>query len=91
MFQLTDIVQGNLLSLIRYVGLSPRSSNVRQILLGISTQLALAIGCSADSVPTEYKDLQRFFPELINSIPMEYTVVIILDGLEQVCTYICVY
>ncbi|KAK7100985.1 hypothetical protein V1264_023839 [Littorina saxatilis] len=82
--EVSEMVPGNLLSLIRYVGFTPKSSDLRQVLLGLCTQMSVALGYTPDDVPTAYKDLQRFFPELLASIPVDTTVVLILDALEQV-------
>ena len=84
--QLSELIPGNLLSLIRYVGFTPKSSDLRQILLGLCSQIALALGYMPDDIPNDFKDLQRFFPELLAAIPVDTTVVIILDALEQVGT-----
>ncbi|KAK7490422.1 hypothetical protein BaRGS_00018401, partial [Batillaria attramentaria] len=81
--ELSSLVPGNLLSMIRYIGFTPKSSDLRQLLLGLCSQISAALGCSPDDIPTDFNDLQRFFPELLASIPVDTTVVLILDALTK--------
>lgn len=82
--QLPDLIPGNMLSLLRYVGLTPDSSNLQHLLQSLCAQMCLAQGWVTDSIPLDMKDLQRFFTELLYSIPTDITVILILDAVDQV-------
>ncbi|XP_046361638.2 NACHT and WD repeat domain-containing protein 2-like [Haliotis rufescens] len=70
--------------IIRYVGFTQMSSDVRQILSSICSQLCAIINRDQASIPSDVKDLPVYFQELLNSVPNYLSVVILLDALEKI-------
>lgn len=69
--------------LLRYIGLTRESSNVRDLLHSLCTQITTALGCLPDDIPSDTNDLQRFFPKLLAAVPVDLTVVVILDAIDK--------
>ncbi|XP_067678714.1 NACHT and WD repeat domain-containing protein 2-like [Haliotis asinina] len=67
--------------IIRYVGFTQESSDLRQILSSICSQVCAIVNRDQTSDP---KDLAVYFQHLLNSVPNYLSVVILLDGLEQI-------
>ncbi|CAH1773349.1 unnamed protein product [Owenia fusiformis] len=72
----------NVTVIVRQIGLTPASSDIRQILHNICTQLACLFGFDVSKIPAEYKDLLSYFQERLRSFPEDQYLVILLDNLD---------
>ena len=83
--QLPDLVTDrDLVTVLRYVGWTASSSDVQHLLHSLCEQLCRAVGYSSRHVPRDVQQLQRFFPQLLTSLPGCCTAVILLDDLHLV-------
>ncbi|CAH1801226.1 unnamed protein product [Owenia fusiformis] len=69
--------------LLRFIGSSPSSSNIRQLLTSISAQIAYQTGRSRSLVPGEYKALKKYFMDMMSRGEFGGLVIIFLDSLDQ--------
>ena len=83
MFQICDRQNGRTICAMRYVGYTPKSSDIKQILMSLSLQLLLTLGRKNIDIPYDFKDLQRFFNELLDSVPPSMNVVVFLDAVDK--------
>lgn len=83
MFQLVANSGGKTICAVRYIGYTPKSSDIRQILLTLCNQLLHTLGQPKNDIPYDCKDLQRYFYDLLQSVPKSLRVVIFLDSLEK--------
>lgn len=74
---------GHTICAVRYIGYTPKSSDIKQILATICHQLLHTLGRPHSDIPYDIKDLQRYFLDLLQSVPKHIRVVIILDSLEK--------
>ena len=51
--------------------------------MSISSQLLLTLGRRITDIPYDFKDLQRYFSEILDSVPANINVVIFLDALDK--------
>ncbi|XP_053395169.1 NACHT and WD repeat domain-containing protein 2-like [Mercenaria mercenaria] len=82
----TEVVEnsrGNTVCAIRFIGYTPKSSDIKQVLMTLCLQLLHTLGRKNTDIPYDAKDLQRYFNDLLNSVPKGITVVIFLDSLEN--------
>ena len=68
---------------VRYIGATPASSDLRALLEGICKEITLRYGGDAASVPMEVRKLQQDFPERLALATAEKPVVVFLDALDQ--------
>ncbi|XP_012941866.1 NACHT and WD repeat domain-containing protein 2 [Aplysia californica] len=68
--------------LLRYIGYTTKSRDLRQLLISLCAQVAMATGGSEDAVPTEMKELLKYFSDMLTSVPTSRRLIILLDGLE---------
>ncbi|XP_067654406.1 uncharacterized protein [Haliotis asinina] len=69
--------------LVRSVGATRRSTNVRTLLRDMCLQLCHITGANYKDVPTEYKGLVNDFGYKISQIPAEKPLVIFLDAVDR--------
>ena len=81
--QLVANCGGQTICAVRYIGYTPKSSDIKQILMTICHQLLHTLGRPHSDIPYDVKDLQRFFADLLQSVPKRLRVVIFLDSLEK--------
>lgn len=82
----TEVVnqsRGATICAVRYLGFTPKSSDIKQVLITLCQQLTRALGRKAVDLPYDCKDLQRYFSELLSSVPKGLNIVIFLDSLEK--------
>ncbi|OWF48845.1 NACHT and WD repeat domain-containing protein 2-like [Mizuhopecten yessoensis] len=79
-----EIVPGEVISVIRYVGFTPRSADLKQLLSGICTQILASLKRDTSEVPHDFKDLQKFFLALVKTIPSHVTLVLFLDSVDNI-------
>ncbi|NLD95836.1 MAG: NACHT domain-containing protein, partial [Synergistaceae bacterium] len=65
----------------RFIGATPRSSDTRSLLRGICLELCRRNGTAVEDVPEEYKELSRYFQELLAGA--QTRTILLLDGLDQ--------
>lgn len=75
--------RGNNVCAMRYIGYTPKSSDIKQVLITLCLQLLHTLGRKDTDIPYDIKDLQRYFNELLNSVPKRINVVIFIDSLEK--------
>ncbi len=62
-----------------FIGASPASTNLREMLLRICTHLERAIGANEDVL----QDIKKLFPDLLGQVAEQRKVVLILDAVNQ--------
>lgn len=86
MFPLLQVVtqsRGNTIAAIRFLGYTPKSSDIKQVLMTLCIQLLQTLDRPHNDIPYDCKDLQRYFFDLLKSVPKGLTIVIFLDSLEK--------
>ncbi|XP_045162803.2 NACHT and WD repeat domain-containing protein 2-like [Mercenaria mercenaria] len=73
----------NAVVVLRFLGTSPDSSNLRRLLHSLCEQIAVCYDKDRTSVPEEFEELKDLFPELLKLASKEKPLVIILDSLDQ--------
>ncbi|KAL8596043.1 hypothetical protein ACOMHN_021083 [Nucella lapillus] len=81
--ELSDLVRGRHVCTIRYVGLTAESCRVFPLLRGLCYQICRVLGLDPLTVPSTWQHLRNFFPRFLASLPAEFTVVVVLVGLEK--------
>ncbi|KAL4236339.1 hypothetical protein ACF0H5_004726 [Mactra antiquata] len=82
----TEVVtqsRSNTIAAVRFLGYTPKSSDIKQVLMTLCQQLLQTLDRPHNDIPYDCKDLQRYFHDLLNSVPKELKVVIFLDSLEK--------
>ncbi|KAK9399177.1 NACHT and WD repeat domain-containing protein 2 [Crotalus adamanteus] len=69
--------------IIRFVGLTERSTDLRNLLQSICEQLAVNYRCLVHSYPKKIHDLQDLLVNLLNESSFHRPLVLIFDALEQ--------
>lgn len=70
------------LTLSHFVGASPSSTNLRRTLRYFCAHLNRTLG-SAEEVPEDVKELQKFFPEVLAKAAVNRNVLFIIDAVNQ--------
>ncbi|XP_059172229.1 NACHT and WD repeat domain-containing protein 2-like isoform X2 [Physella acuta] len=96
-FHMSELLKDDYVIVLRYAGHTPRSNELRQLLISVSQQVALACelsvlsgqsgqsglaGLSGENLPLELKDLTKCFREMLASVPDTTRLVVLIDGLE---------
>ncbi len=68
--------------IVRFVGLTPQSSNVRDLMAGLHHQLSTVLGAEEDQ-PSDVKDLIECTHALLARACKQTPIVLLLDGLEN--------
>lgn len=79
-----DLIATSKICIMKYVGYTPKSSDVRNLLTSICTQILVGLGRDHLSITRDFKELQKFFLSLLQSIPQNKTLLIFLDSVEQI-------
>ncbi|XP_038076753.1 uncharacterized protein LOC119744738 [Patiria miniata] len=74
---------GRPVQLMRFIAITPHSSNIRDLLYFICLQLSYCLNLDQDSVPTDYKLLEKRFHQLLARATAEKPFMIFLDSLDQ--------
>ena len=67
----------------RFCGTTPGSSKIPQLLRSICHQIAYATGKYRHKIPQEYRDVKRYFLQIVQQGISEGALVIFLDALDQ--------
>ena len=86
MLQITNWVIGDVITVVRFVGTTAASRNVREMLLSICRQVALSLGGDEDQVPTGWTPLCAHFVQQLASFPDDKNLVILLAGIADLST-----
>ncbi|GFO41156.1 NACHT and WD repeat domain-containing protein 1 [Plakobranchus ocellatus] len=70
----------------RFIGITPKSSNIQQLLYSVCHQLAYVTGGYRHEVPEDYKSLKIYFIDRVQRGDFPGVVVLILDSLDQLST-----
>ncbi|XP_048576749.1 NACHT and WD repeat domain-containing protein 2 isoform X2 [Nematostella vectensis] len=71
---------------LRFLGTTPDSSNIRLVLRSACLQLCKAFGTSTKVVPQDYQDLLREFQDRLKMAKPNRPIVVILDSADQLTT-----
>ncbi|EDO40517.1 predicted protein, partial [Nematostella vectensis] len=71
---------------LRFLGTTPDSSNIRLVLRSACLQLCKAFGTSTKVVPQDYQDLLREFQDRLKMAKSNRPIVVILDSADQLTT-----
>lgn len=69
--------------IVRYIGATPASSDIRSLLEGLCKEITLRYGGDASTVPMEYPMLVVEFPNRLALAATEKPLVVFLDALDQ--------
>ena len=75
-------LEGESLTIVRFIGSTVESYDTRQLLYNICLQIALFLDAPRDVIPNEYKELQQYFYETLAAFPDDKNLVIFLDSLN---------
>ncbi len=67
---------------VRFIGVSPESSDIRRLLISLCHEINEHIG-GRQSIPQTYSELAKLFPRLLARVPLNRPLVIFLDALDQ--------
>ena len=67
---------------VRYIGSSQESSNIRNLLQSICRQIVVCLGLDL-MVPMDYQDVVKFFKSLLTRIPPDLSLVLLLDSVNN--------
>ena len=81
--QVQDWIADDSIVVLRLLGTTPSCQDLRQLLSSICHQLALVLGHQLTDIPLAFKELLQYFTELLGNIPSKYSVVILLDALQE--------
>ncbi|XP_069132997.1 NACHT and WD repeat domain-containing protein 2-like isoform X2 [Argopecten irradians] len=73
----------NMSVLLRVIGITTSSTNVRSLLRELCLQMCHVFGSNEDDVPTDYKGLMNDFTRHLSLATPENPIVIILDSLDR--------
>ena len=68
--------------LYRFIGVTPDSSSIRMLLIGLCEEIAQRYGYS-DSVPQDYDELIKMLPDYLALATSERPLIVFLDALDQ--------
>jgi NACHT domain- and WD repeat-containing protein len=69
--------------IVRFIGATPSSSQIRGLLEGICRQISRSYGGDEASVPTDYRELIKELPQRLAVATPERPLIIFLDALDQ--------
>ncbi|XP_072023467.1 NACHT and WD repeat domain-containing protein 2-like [Amphiura filiformis] len=75
--------EGRPIMVIRFIGITPESSNIRDLLYSICLQLCYCFHLDVSTLPREYTQLESKFYNMLNLATAEMPIVIFLDALDQ--------
>lgn len=78
-----DLLADEKICLIKYVGYTPKSADIRNLLTSLCTQILVGLDREHASVSREFKELQKLFLSLLQSVPENKTLVLFIDAIEQ--------
>ncbi|KAK3600452.1 hypothetical protein CHS0354_037858 [Potamilus streckersoni] len=78
-----EICGGNAICIIRFVAYTPKSYDIKQIIMAVCVQLLHALGRNPNDIPFDFEDLQKFFHNLLESVSSRRNVVICLDAVHK--------
>jgi hypothetical protein len=67
----------------RFIGATPESSDGRQLLIGLSSQISRAYEPAESPVPTDWKELVEEFPKRLALATSDRPLILFLDALDQ--------
>ncbi|XP_021368055.1 uncharacterized protein LOC110459901 isoform X1 [Mizuhopecten yessoensis] len=73
----------NMSVLLRVIGITTSSTNVRSLLRDLCLQMCQVFGTNVEDVPTDYKGLMNDFTHRLSLATPENPIVIILDSLDR--------
>ena len=76
-------IVGELVVVVRYVGATRRSSDVKQLLYGICQHLNLVLGVDISDTPTSWRDLRAYFVRVLSTFPSSKNLVLMLTDLDH--------
>ncbi|XP_063411269.1 NACHT and WD repeat domain-containing protein 2-like [Mytilus trossulus] len=82
--EIPEVFNKNAITIVRYVGYTSRSSDIKQLLSSLCTQILVALGKENNEIPKDFKDQQNLFHNLLKHIPDDKLLIILLDGIEQI-------
>ncbi|XP_061175047.1 NACHT and WD repeat domain-containing protein 2-like [Saccostrea echinata] len=82
--QVHDIMAADNICIIKYVGYTPKSTDIRNLLTSVCTQILVGLKRDHASVTRDFKELQKFFLSLLQSIPENKTLVLFFDAIERI-------
>jgi hypothetical protein len=68
---------------VRFIGWTPESSDIRSLLGSVCLQISRAYGADETTVPTDYKELVDDFPKRLALATAQKPLVLFLDALDQ--------
>jgi hypothetical protein len=69
--------------MVRFVGWTPRSTDIRSLLDGICRQVSRAYGADETTIPSDYRELVKEFPNRLALATAEQPLALLLDALDQ--------
>ena len=76
-------IVGELVTVVRYVGATRRSADIKQILYGICQQLNLVLGVDTGDIPMTWRGLRPYFVRLLSTFPSDKNLVVMLADLDR--------
>ncbi|GFR78450.1 NACHT and WD repeat domain-containing protein 2-like [Elysia marginata] len=81
-FDMEDTLFGEYMLVLRYIGHTPKSRDLKQLLSSVCSQITLALGASPAEVPIDVNELIKYFAELIATFPPTCRLILLMDDLE---------
>ncbi|XP_033121008.1 NACHT domain- and WD repeat-containing protein 1-like [Anneissia japonica] len=78
-----SITVGRPVHIVRFIGVTPESSNIRDLLYSICKQLCYVLKLSPSTVPVDYKQLEKKFLEMLGHATSSRPFVVFIDSLDQ--------
>jgi len=69
-------------AIYRFIGVTPQSSDIRQVVYGLCEHIATRYGIS-ETIPQDYEELIEAFPKFLASATADKPLVLFLDALDQ--------
>ncbi|CAL1530131.1 unnamed protein product [Lymnaea stagnalis] len=85
-YHMFEVMDGDYMVILRYIGHTPKSRDLQELLTSICEQILLVTGRSNEIVPVELNEIGQYFIDLLVSVPSSKRFVILVDGLEQLHT-----
>ncbi|XP_074640266.1 NACHT and WD repeat domain-containing protein 2-like [Tubulanus polymorphus] len=71
-------------TVLRFVRISDRTTNIHQVLLSLSHQIAYITDGYRSLIPTDYRSLKKHFMEILHKGDFSGVLVLMIDGLELI-------